>query len=242
MIGAFLGSLIAAKLKNPFLHLGILCLILLAIQIYFFKEYYYIKGEPVQKQKRFIGNLKPLIIIAVVALIIMVTEGAIADWSALYLKKIVKVGIAMFGFGYAGFSMAMTTGRFLGDWIRKKIGSWQLISTGTFVALIGFVMVLIPYGITSLTGFAVIGLGFSTIVPEIYRIASNIEGVKTHDGVSFISAAANIGFLAGPVFLGFLAEYRTLHFSFLILGLFVFVAFLIAMVNMNLARKTTVLK
>jgi MFS family permease len=236
MIGAFLGSIIAAKLNNPLLHLGIVCFILLAVQIYFIKEYFYIKGEQVQKQKRLVNNLGPLIVIAVIALIIMVTEGAIADWSALYLKKIVNIRIALFGFGYAGFSMAMTTGRFFGDWISKKLGSWQLISSGIFIALIGFALVLVPNGVTSLAGFTVIGLGFSTIVPEIYRIAANIEGVNTHDGVSFISASANIGFLVGPVFLGFLAEYRTLHFSFLILGLFVFVAFVVSVGKMRISK------
>jgi len=232
MIGALTGSIIAAKLKNPFLHLGLLCLILIVVQLYFFKEYFYLKSAPVQKQKRFISNLKPLVLIAAVALIIMVSEGAIADWSALYLKKIVKINITLFGFGYAGFSLAMTSGRFFGDWISKKLGSWQLISTGNFVSLIGFTLVLIPGKITSLAGFTIIGLGFSNIVPEIYRIASNIEGINTHNGVSFISAAANIGFLVGPVFLGFLAEFRTLHFSFLILSFFVAVAFLLSLLNL----------
>jgi MFS family permease len=236
MIGALTGSIIAAKLKNPLLHLGLLCLILLSVQFYFFKEYYYLKGVPVQKQKRFISNLKPLVLIAAVALIIMVSEGAIADWSALYLKKIVKINITLFGFGYAGFSLAMTTGRFFGDWISKKLGSWQLISTGSFISLIGFTLVLIPNKFTSLIGFTLIGLGFSNIVPEIYRIASNIEGINTHDGVTFISAAANIGYLVGPVFLGFLAEFRTLHFSFLILSFFVAIAFFISIINRSIVK------
>jgi MFS family permease len=232
MIGAITGSIIAAKLKNPLLHLGVLCVVLLSVQLYFFREYFYLKGAPVQKQKRFISNLKPLVIIAAVALIIMVSEGAIADWSALYLKKIVKINITLFGFGYAGFSLAMTSGRFFGDWISKKLGSWQLISTGTFISLIGFTLVLIPNSFISLAGFTIIGLGFSNIVPEVYRIAANIEGMNTHDGVSFISAAANIGFLVGPVFLGFLAEFRTLHFSFLILSFFVAIAFIISIRNL----------
>ncbi len=240
MIGAFFGSIIAAKFKNPIVHLSILCLILLTVQIYFIKDYYYIKGEPVQKQKRIINNLGPLIIIAIIALIVMVSEGAIGDWSALYLKKIVKINLSLLGFGYAGFSLAMTIGRFLGDWVRKKLGSWQLISAGAFLALTGFGLVLLPYRFVSLAGFAVIGLGFSTIVPEVYRMASHIEGVKAHDGVSFIAAAANIGFLVGPVFLGLLAEYRTLHFSFLILSFFVAIAFIISFFNQLNIRKVNI--
>jgi MFS family permease len=237
MIGAFSGSFVAALFHNPLLHLGILCSIILGIQIIFRNQYYNLKSEHVPKQKRSINNWGVLLIIAIVALIIMVSEGAIADWSALYLKKIVKINLVFIGFGYAGFSLAMTTGRFFGDWISKKLGSWQLISLGSLISLGGFVLILIPKGIFSLAGFTIVGLGFSAIVPEVYRMASNIEGVKAKDGVSFIAASANIGFLVGPVFLGFLAELRTLHFSFLILSLFVSLTFFISVTRLSFCKK-----
>jgi predicted MFS family arabinose efflux permease len=231
MIGATAGSFLAAKLHNPFLHICLLALVLIGIQIYFRKTYFYVRGESVEKQKRLIHNLKPLLPIALVALIFMVAEGAIADWSALYLKKIIKIDLAFIGFGYAGFSLAMTIGRFSGDWVSKKLGSWQLISVGALVSLIGFILILLPYSFFVLIGFTIVGLGFSAIVPEVYRMAANVEGIKTTDGVSIISASANVGFLVGPVALGFLAEYRTLHFSFLALSFLVVAAFLIAFVK-----------
>lgn len=237
MIGAFSGSFIAAKLQNPLLHLTILSFIIVGIQTYFRSQYFQLRSEPIKKEKRSITRWKTLVIIAMIALIIMVSEGAIADWSALYLKKIIKINLTLIGLGYAGFSLAMTIGRFLGDWISKKMGSWQLISSGTLLSLVGFVLVLIPLSYTSLIGFTIIGLGFSTIVPEVYRMASNIEGIKAKDGVSFIAASTNIGFMFGPVFLGFLAELRTLHFSFLILSCFVTLAFLISFSNQIVLRR-----
>jgi MFS family permease len=66
-------------------------------------------------------------------------------------------------------------------------------------------------------GFFIIGVGFSIIVPEVYRLASRIKGIKTADGVSFIAASSNVGFLTGPVLLGFVAELQTLHLSFIVL-------------------------
>ena len=240
MIGATAGSFIAAKLHNPFLHISVLCIILISIQAYFRKEYFHLKCEHIQKEKRSVANLKPLVIIAVVALIFMVTEGAIADWSALYLKKIIKIDLTYVGFGYAGFSLAMTIGRFSGDWISKKLGSWQLISVGSLIGFTGFVLVLLPFSypaISAILGFTIVGLGFSTVVPEVYRMAANIKGVKTTDGVSIISASANMGFLFGPVLLGLLAEYKTLHFSFLVLSFFVLVAFIIAVAKQRFGGK-----
>jgi predicted MFS family arabinose efflux permease len=231
MIGATIGSFLAAKLHNPILHISLLSLTLIAIQFYFRKEYFYVKGHSEEKQRRLIHNIKPLILIALVALIFMVAEGAIADWSALYLKKIVKIKLEFIGFGYAGFSLAMTIGRFFGDWVSKKLGSWKLIWLGSLVGLSGFMLVLLPYDFVVLTGFTIVGLGFSAIVPEVYRMAANVKGIKTTDGVSFISASANIGFLLGPVALGFLAELRTLWFSFMALSFLVAAAFLIGFIK-----------
>jgi MFS family permease len=62
----------------------------------------------------------------------------------------------------------------------------------------------------------------------VYRLASNVEGIKTADGVSFVAATTNIGFLLGPVLLGFLAELKSLHLSFIVLTFWVSLAFFIA--------------
>ena len=122
----------------------------------------------------------------------------------------------------------MMTGRFTGDSLSKKLGSWQLITYSSLIAILGFLFVLILNPIFTIPGFFVVGLGFSVIVPEVYRLASNVDGVKTADGVSFIAATTNIGFLVGPVLLGFIAEFRSLHLSFVVLTIWVSFAFFIA--------------
>jgi predicted MFS family arabinose efflux permease len=71
---------------------------------------------------------------------------------------------------------------------------------------------------SAIPGFFVIGLGFSIIVPEVFRLASRLKDIRTADGISFISATTNVGFLIGPAFLGFVAELHTLHFSFMVLA------------------------
>jgi hypothetical protein len=91
--------------------------------------------------------------------------------------------------------------------------------------------VLLALPISALPGFFVIGLGFSIIVPEIYRLASTIKGIKTADGVSFIAATVNVGFLTGPVALGYIAELHTLHMSFIVLSGFVTLAFIMSLLR-----------
>jgi MFS family permease len=227
MIGSATGSFIAAMLHNPILHIFVLVIIIQFIQFRLRSQYFFRKGEHIQVEKHKSDKM-PLVVIALVGLVVMVSEGAIADWSALYLKKIILLDIKYIGFGYSAFSLAMMIGRFTGDSLSKKLGSWLLITYATIIALIGFLLVLILNPVFTIPGFFIVGLGFSVIVPEVYRLASNVEGIKTADGVSFIAATTNIGFLAGPVLLGFIAELKSLHLSFIVLTFWVSLAFFIA--------------
>ena len=229
MIGAATGSFIAALVQNPILHISILVLVILIVETRLKNQYYYRTGEHTDVvKKRRSAHIKPLFLIALIGLVIMVSEGAIADWSALYLKKVIRIDIKYIGLGYAAFACAMMIGRFSGDSLSRKLGSWKLITFAIIIGMAGFVLVLIYNPLISIMGFFVIGLGFSVVVPEVYRLASNVEGIKTADAVSFVAATTNIGFMLGPVILGYIAELRSLHLSFIVLTAFVSIALFIA--------------
>ncbi|TCO09293.1 MFS transporter [Natronoflexus pectinivorans] len=229
IVGASSGGFLAGKIGMPVLHLTVLLSILITAQIMLRNEYYHIKGETPSSGKKRKFPVRPLLAVAIIGLILMASEGAIADWSALFLQREVELEKYMLGFGYALFSLGMTIGRFTGDALSFKLGSWKLLRIAIGTSLIGFVLVLNAQPTITLAGFMVIGLGFSVIVPEIYRLASRIEGVKTSDGVSFIAAVSNVGFLIGPVFLGLIAEVYSLLISFFVLSLFVCFAFIISL-------------
>ena len=228
MVGSATGSFLAALVHNPILHISVLVLAIQIIQIKLKSQYFFRKGEQPLKEIHKPNKTRSLVVIALVGLVVMVSEGAIADWSALYLKKIILLDIKYIGFGYSAFSFAMMFGRFTGDSLSKKLGSWLLITYSSLIGIIGFLLVLILNPIFTIPGFFIVGLGFSVIVPEVYRLASNVGGVKTADGVSFIAATTNIGFLVGPVLLGFIAELKSLHLSFIVLTFWVSLAFFMA--------------
>jgi fucose permease len=225
MIGASTGSFIAGLLLRPLLHITILIVILISLQLWLKKEYYHIRSEHFEKKRHQKFPLKPLLGIASIGLVMMISEGAIADWSALYLKKIVVMKIQFIGLGYALFSLGMAIGRFTGDALSRRLGSWKLLRLGIGTSLIGFMLVLLASPFSAMPGFFVIGLGFSIIVPEVYRLASKIKDIRTADGVSFIAGTANVGFLIGPAFLGFVAELQTLHLSFIVLSGLIIIVF-----------------
>lgn len=231
IIGASVGGYIAGKFGMPLLHVTALLLIILPIHFWLRKEYVHIKGEAREKGEKRTTPWRPLMAVAVIGMIMMASEGAIADWSGLYLKKVVMIKPQFLGMGYAFFAVGMTIGRFNGDGLSLRFGSWKLLLIAIGVSLAGLLLVLTTHFIAAFAGFVVIGLGFSVIVPEIYRLVSNMPGVRASDGISLIAASSNVGFLTGPVVLGFVAEIYSLFVSFIVLTAFVSIAFVITLIK-----------
>ncbi|MEO1547792.1 MAG: MFS transporter, partial [Bacteroidota bacterium] len=135
---------------------------------------------------------------------------------------------------FLAFSTAMTLGRFLGDGISARIGAVNIVALGAVIAAVGYVLVLTGQTHWAIIGFALNGLGFSVIVPELFRIGGNVKGVDAAKGVSFIAGTGYLGFLMGPVILGFLAEEFSLRISFMTLLAYVL---LILLITFSLRRK-----
>jgi len=222
LISSGVGTMLLILIGNPLLHIIIIVLLIIILQLIFASGYIGLKQESKEehiKSKFNTSAIKSamLWVLAVVALSVMVTEGAIADWSGLYLRDVVITSPEIVGLGYAGFSVTMTIGRFMGDYFTRRFGSWRVIVTGFMISTIGFILVLTSTTLTTLAGFLFIGLGFSSIVPEIYRLSSNIKGVAPSSGITFMAGAGYFGFLAGPVVLGAIAQHFGLKMSFVVL-------------------------
>lgn len=226
IVGASTGGYLAGRFGMPLVHVTVLLVILIGAQLYLRGAYMHIKGEARTKGAKRQTPWKPLLLIALIGMIMMASEGAIADWSGLYLKQVVLVRAEFLGLGYALFAGGMAVGRFTGDALSMRFGSWRLLRSAIAVSLLGFGLVLTSQIVMVFAGFMVIGLGFSIIVPEIYRLASNVPGVRPADGISLIAASSNVGFLTGPVVLGFVAELYSLYVSFMVLTAFVLAALL----------------
>jgi MFS family permease len=206
------------------------------------KNYCKVVEKTVSKEKKEydFNALKPLFIIAFIAFVIMSSEGAIEHWSGLYLKEVVGVYEQnRIGFGFIFFSIMMTFGRFFADKISAKIGSLKIILYGCIIASIGYACILVSIFEVTLIGFGIVGLGLSVIIPELFRVAGKTANVKASIGISFVSGVGFIGFLLGPVLLGYISHTFSLKSSFLFL-LFLTVIVLLALllkINQKSIRK-----
>lgn len=214
---AGLGSFFIIPLGNPALHMGIVILLVLLVNIMLYKNYFDIVAAPVEKEPFSLKLFKPLLVIGIVSFIVMGGEGAIVDWSGLFLQEISLAPEALWGAGFLAFSTLMTIGRFLGDGISERIGSVKMVSLGISISIIGYFAVLSTSTYLAIIGFGLIGLGFSVIIPELFRIGGKVKGIESAQGVAFIAGAGYAGFLSAPPVLGFLAEESSLVTTFTVL-------------------------
>ena len=214
---AGLGSFLIVLLGNPVVHMVLAIAIVLVVNFMLYKNYEHITAAPVEKEPFSLKLFKPLLVIGIVSFMIMGGEGAIIDWSGLYLKEISLAPEALWGLGFLAFSITMTTGRFLGDSISQRIGSVRIVALGSAIAIIGYLAVLSSQTYLAIFGFALIGLGFSVIIPELFRIGGNVKGIESSQGVAFIAGTGYLGFLTAPPILGFLADSSSLSLSFVVL-------------------------
>ncbi len=214
---AGLGSFLIPVIGSPPLHMAIAVILVFLVNYLFHRNYFHIKAAPVEKEPFSLGLFKPLLVLGIVSFLIMSSEGAIVDWSGLYLQEISLAPEVLIGTGFLAFSATMTLGRFMGDSISAKIGSVRIVALGTTIALLGYLAVLTTATYVAIAGFGLIGLGFSVIIPELFRIGGNVKGVESSQGVAFIAGTGYAGFLLAPPLLGFLAESSSLKTSFMVL-------------------------
>ncbi len=235
VIGAGIGSLIIASVSSPITHmLGAISFVLFS-NLLLIKNYYFIFGQHEKKEKAALvfNKLKPLFWIAIIAFIVMGSEGAIEHWSKLFLLEVSLVeSDQLAGLGFVIFSVFMTIGRFFGDGISNKMGSDNTILYGLGIASIGFVLLVTTFQVLYLAffGFALIGMGFSVVIPELFRLAGNHKSVSSSLGITFVSGLGFVGFLSGPVVLGMVSDLAGLKSSFVVLALLAGLAVLLVLI------------
>jgi hypothetical protein len=176
--------------------------------------------------------------ISFICMITFMAEGCVADWSAIYLKETLYASKEFISLGYAGFSAAMTVGRFNGDSLISKVGSKKVVIGGSMLAATGFLVVVIaPTVLIAIVGYMLVGCGCCCIVPVLFSASAQIPGVSTVEGFAMVTTGGLIGFLTGPSLIGFISEKADLSAGFSLLILLALTATIVAWRNKFLATK-----
>jgi fucose permease len=169
---------------------------------------------------------RSLWLLGALALCTSVGEGAMGDWSGLYLRDVLETSSGFAALGFAAFSVAMLVGRFTGDAMVRRFGAPRLVRTGGVLAAFGLgIALLLNQSVVMLLGFAAVGLGLSIVYPLVFSAAGNHPTISAGRAVASVATVGYGGFLAGPPILGWLAELTSLR---AMMGLIVLLAALTA--------------
>ncbi|KPC64315.1 MFS transporter [Streptomyces chattanoogensis] len=159
-------------------------------------------------------------LLAALALMVMLCEGAANDWSALHLKDILGAPASTAAFAYGTFATTMTIGRLLADRLAALFGSMAILRHGAATAAVGITIVaLCPWMSAAFAGWALFGLGLSGCVPQLFSAAGHADTSAAGANVSRVAGLGYVGMLAGPAVIGWLTHLVALNHAFVLLTL-----------------------
>ena len=149
--------------------------------------------------------------LGLVAFLGLLAEGAMGDWSAVYLHDALGQSGAAAATGFAAFSLAMAVGRLGGDRLADGLGPRALLRASGAVAAAGLGVALIAgEPRVALAGFAAVGLGIANIIPVTFRSAGRVSDVPAGTALAAVATTGYLGYLAGPPLIGLVAETTSL--------------------------------
>jgi MFS family permease len=219
-IGGFAGALLSAGLIaipffTPFRHFlaSSILYILLAFAIY--RSLIVSEKRNVEQGPVFQIPARALWILGAIALASALGEGTSTDWSAVYLTQVLHSNPSIAALGYAAFSLTMTAGRVIGDWMTEKLKPSGVIRLGGFLSALGFFLVLAaPSPAFGIIGFALAGFGLSNTIPVLFSVAGNHPDFSPGTAIAGVATIGYIGFLIGPPLIGTIAEISSLRVAF----------------------------
>ncbi len=175
------------------------------------------RGLPasVAESTRSKGFARPRLLLAALALVAFCSlfdEGSAETWSAPFVAESARVRIGVAGIGYVAYALSMCSGRLAGDRIVRRFGPVVTIRSLVSLAALGFgTALLLPGLISDLLGFALLGFGFSAVIPLVFRASSRVPGTLPGSALAAVSSAGSLGLVAGPPVIGALATMSALR-------------------------------
>ena len=209
MTGSLIGAGFLALHTSPALAIGLLSLLLVPIAFVVCRALPVHEVPVAETQPRSSWRLPSPGILGISLFVfgITMTEGAVADWSAVYLKDVFSTSGMATGMGYVVFAMMVSVGRFLGDAAKERFGPVLLARICLSLSLVGMLLVVVaPVTAIVYLGLGCVGLGVSVGFPLAVTASADLGDRPAAENVAILSFIALFGFLVGPPMIGFVAE------------------------------------
>lgn len=148
---------------------------------------------------------RPVLLIGGLCFLVMLAEGAIGDWSGIYLKHNTGASTAAAAVAFTGFSLGMAIARLGGDFVNTRIGAGRLLRVGTALVAVALgAALLVGHTVPAVVGFILCGLGIANAVPLLFTAAGRIDPPGPSLAAAF--TLGYTGFIIGPPVIGVLSD------------------------------------
>lgn len=155
------------------------------------------------------------VLLGVLTMLAFMSEGAVLDWSAIYLRDELGGMAGLAGLGFAAFCGTMALGRFLGDGLRRRYGGLTLLRAGGLLAAAGLgLALLMPHPVPAAAAFAIAGLGLSNVVPVLLSAAGRRGPAEAPRAIATVATLGYVGVLVGPALFGYVAGWLSIAAAF----------------------------
>lgn len=192
--------------------MAVVLIVLLIVSRPFFLSY---ANHGAERTPLFVLPRGLVILLGMLCFVVFLAEGALLDWSALFLTTLRDVRPEVAGMGYAAFAIAMSIGRLTGDRVVHMLGGFRILLFGSLLTVAGFILAITIESVpAALGGFVLVGLGASNIVPILFTAAGRQNRMPLSLAVAAITTLAYSGILLGPALVGFVAHATNLAIAF----------------------------
>ena len=148
-----------------------------------------------------------VVVLGAVCFVAFLAEGAMLDWSAVFLHEVRGVDVARAGWGFVAFNVAIAAARLGGDRTIAWMGRRRALLAGGALGGAGLLLVaLVPGFWIAMLGCAVLGLGCANIVPVMFSLAGEQSRMPVGVAIPAVTTLGYAGVLLGPAMIGFIAE------------------------------------
>jgi MFS family permease len=219
MAGAAAGGVLLELGVPPAVHCGGMALVTMATALcagpFMLPDHVHAEGEPAHPTTG-----RTLFVLGLLAFFGLVGEGAMYDWTTVYMREIAQSPEAIASAGYAAFSGGMALARFGGDFARGRWGNMRVLGASGVLATAGILLALLwPAPAAVLAGFGLMGVGAANMVPIFFITASRLPGVPAAEGIAAVARFAYVGLLVGPVIIGLIAHRSDLRWGLSVVAL-----------------------
>ena len=141
--------------------------------------------------------------ICVLAGLSFTIEGAVADWSGVYLRTDIGAPPALASSSLAAFAAIMLLCRLAGDGAVRRMGPVQVVRWGGAITAAGLLGAVLSNGVwTAAASFALVGVGVANTVPVLF----NAAGQRGAAGVAMMATVGYGAVMGAPPLIGFVAN------------------------------------